>query len=460
MEESRSIRASHQSRSHIAFIGIPVVAVLAVGAAVLAQVAGSAVAGCTAAPKTISYKLTAAQTVKTVNTGLLERGPTPPPSNLANVVSGYIIEAHWNTLQPTATGPLATTVIDRAVAAVRYWNAANPSNPRALRLRIESGIYAPDWVKAMSGGPVTVKSPTGSSGTVARWWTAPVEAAYTAFVAKLAAYVDPIPEIREVTVGATMEFFGEIFIRFAPQNAAALTAAGYTETADIAAMESSFRAHLAFQHTTTQIDVNGYQELSGGNSLPVTQELMNYALSIGLAHVQFANASLTSAGNTPLYALMQSYGPKGSNQASVTFQTMPTVPSVTQVITRAVTYGATSIELPSNPGSASTLAPLEKALDAGLGHGGGPPPPVIIEGVNPSSGHSGPVVVGTNGHTSHKATTRPAAAKLASAAASALLLAATELAEQRTASASTRGMDTPAAPAPVVSYADTGAGVC
>jgi hypothetical protein len=246
VEESRSSRASHQSRSHLAFIGVPVVAVLAVGAAVVAQVAGSAVAGCTAAPTTISYQLTAAQTVKTVNSGLLERGPTPPPSSLASVVPGYIIEAHWNTLQPTATGPLATTVIDRAVAAVRYWNVANPSNPRALRLRIESGVYAPNWVKAMSGGPVTVKSPSSSTGTVARWWTAPVEAAYTAFVAKLAAYVDPIPEIREVTVGATMEFFGEIFIRFAPQNAAALTAAGYTQAADIAAMEASFRAHLAF----------------------------------------------------------------------------------------------------------------------------------------------------------------------------------------------------------------------
>ena len=94
----------------------------------------------------------------------------------------------------------------------------------------------------------------------------------------------------------------------------------------------------------------------------ITQQLMNYALSIGLAHVQFANASLTTAGNTPLYALMQSYGPKGSNQATVTFQTMPSIPSLTQVIDRALTYGATSIELPSNPGSASTLAPLEKAL--------------------------------------------------------------------------------------------------
>ena len=430
---------------------------LAVGAAVLAQVAGSAVAGRTVAP-TISYQLTAAQTVKTVNSGLLERGPTPPPSSLASVVSGYIIEAHWNTLQPTATGPLATTVIDRAVAAVRYWNVANPSNPRALRLRIESGVYAPNWVKAMSGGPVTVKSLSGSTGTVARWWTVPVEAAYTALVAKLAAYVDPIPEIREVTVGATMEFFGEIFIRFAPQNAAALTAAGNTQAADIAAMEASFRAHLAFQHTTTQIDVNGYQELDGGNSLAITQQLMTYALSIGLAHVQFANASLTTAGNTPLYALMQSYGPKGSKQASVTFQTMPTVPSVTQVVNRAVTYGATSIELPSNPGTASTLAPLEKALDAGMGHGG---TPIVIQGVNPTPGQSAaPTMTGVNGRAPHVTKSHTAAAKLASAAAIAVLFAATELARQKPASASTRGMDTPAAPASLVNYSVTGAGVC
>jgi hypothetical protein len=452
MEEARSIRASHHTRSHLAFIGIPVVAVLAVGAAVVTQVAGSAIAGCSLAPQKISYQLTAAQTVKQVNSGLLERGPAPPPSNLAGVVSGYIIEGHWNTLQPTAGGPLVTTVIDRAVASVRAWNAANPTNPRALRLRIESGVYAPDWVKAMSGGPVTVRSPYGSTGTVARWWTTPVEDAYTAFVAQLAAYVDPIPEIREVTVGATMEFFGEIFIRFPSQNAAALTAAGYTQAADIAAMESSFRAHVAFQHTTTQIDVNGYQQLAGGGSLTITQQLMTYALSIGLAHVQFANASLTIAGNTPLYALMQSYGPKGSNQASVTFQTMPTIPSVTQVIDRALAYGATSVELPSNPGSASTLAPLEKALDAGMVRGSS----VGLQGVNTQPSAS-PAPTGATGpgHASHK-TTHPAAPKMASAAANALLIAAAELATGAPASASTRGMDTPAAPIAAVNYAGTG----
>jgi hypothetical protein len=461
MEDSRSIRASHQSRSHLTSIGIPVVAVLAVGAAVLAQVAGSAVAGCTKAPQAISYQLTAAQTVKTVNTGLLERGPAPPPLTLAGVVSGYIIEGHWDTLQPTAGGPLSTTVIDRAVAAVRAWNAANPTNQRSLRLRIESGIYAPDWVKALSGGPVNITSASGATGTVSRWWTQPVEDAYTAFIAKLAAYVDPIPEIREVTVGATMEFFGEIFIRYASQNAAALTAAGFTQAADIAAMEASFRAHLAFQYTTTQIDVNGYQQLNGGNSLTVTQQMMNYALSIGLAHVQFANASLTSSGNTPLYALMQSYGPKGSNQATITFQTMPTVPSVTQVIERALTYGATSIELPSNPGSATTLAPLEQALDAGIVTAPSIVSPGMNSGPSPSSAPSGPTGVRQPGSvTRHKATRVLAGARLGSAAAHALVVAVSNLVKSTPASASTRRVDTPAAPVAVLDYAGAGTGVC
>jgi hypothetical protein len=257
---------SRHARSRFAVAGLPLMAVAAVGAAVLSQAAASAVAGCGAGHGTVSYSLTSASTVKSVNLGLLERGPAPPPASLASVVTGYIVEGRWNRLQPTAGGPLITTTIDRAVAAVRAWNAANPTNQRGLRLRIESGIYAPDWVKALSGGPVAVTSASGSTGTVPRWWTQPVEDAYTAFIAELAAYTDTIPEIREVTVGETMEFFGEIFIRFPGQNAAALTAAGFTQAADLAAMESSFRAHLAFQHTTTQIDVNAYQQLTGGRT--------------------------------------------------------------------------------------------------------------------------------------------------------------------------------------------------
>jgi hypothetical protein len=442
------------SRIRFAVIGAPLVAVLAVGAAVVVQAAGSAISGCHLSQPGTSISLTAAtDTVKPVNVGLLERGPAPPPASLDSVVSGYIIEGQWSKLQPVANGPLVTTSIDRAVAAVRAWNAANPTEPRGLRLRVESGVDAPNWVKDLSGGPVAVTAPSGATGTVPLWWTQPVEDAYTQFIAKLAAYTDSIPEIREVTVGATMEFFGEIFIRFPSQNAAALNAAGYTVAADVAAIESSFRAHLAFAHTTTQIDVNGYQELTGGGSLAITQQLMNYALSIGLAHVQFANASLTTTGNGPLYALMQSYGPKGSGQASITFQSMPTVPNADQVITRAMTFGATSIELPSNPGTASTLGPLARAMGANGGGTG-----LGLTGVNTKPvGHDPAGTKGSTRKTATKGST--SVARLASGAASALSLAATALSVGKPASASTK-VDAPALAPQSVSYQTASSGVC
>jgi hypothetical protein len=445
---------SRHAKSHFAITGLPLVAVTALGAAVLSQVAASAVAGCSADHGTVSYSLRSASTVKSVNLGLLERGPAPPPASLASVVTGYIIEGRWNRLQPTAGGPLVTTTIDRAVAAVRAWNAANPTNQRGLRLRIASGIYAPDWVKAMSGGPVTVTSASGSTGTAPRWWTQPVEDAYTAFIAELAAYTDTIPEIREVTVGATMEFFGEIFIRFPGQNAAALTAAGFTQAADLAAIESSFRANLAFQHTTTQIDVNAYQQLTGGASLAITQQLMTYALGIGLVHVQFANASLNVSGNGPLYALMQGYGPRGSGQASLTFQSMPNVTSVTQVLQRALSYGASSLELPANPGSASTLAPFETAFDAVAAGSISTPAFHSAPSPSPSSSTAGTASAALR-HGS------PASLKrLASAAASALSYAAAALSKGKPAAASTKAVASAAGTVSALDYTASAQGVC
>jgi hypothetical protein len=449
----RGSSSKRLSRIRFAAIGAPIAAVLAVGVAVVVQAAGSVITGCRSSQTGTSIALTAAtDTLKPVNTGLLMRGPAPPAASLDNVVSGYIIEGQWGVLQPTVDGPLVTTSIDKAVSAVRAWNSAHPTEARGLRLRIESGVDAPAWVKALSGGPVDLTSPSGATGTVPRWWTAPVEDAYTQFIAKVAAYTDSIREIREVTVGATMEFFGEILIRFPGQNAAALTAAGFTQAADIAAIESSFQAHLAFTHTTTQIDVNAYQQLKGGGSLAITQQLMNYALSIGLAHVQFANASLTTAGNSPLYSLMQSYGPDGSAQASITFQTMPTVPSATQVINRGMTFGATSIELPSNPGTASSLAPLAKALDS--------TGTVGLVGVNTKSTRPSSSSARSTGGTGHAAPNASArVARLASGAASALSLAATALSVGKPASAST-SVDAPAQASKTVSYQTSVPGVC
>src|SRR5207248_1155998 len=96
--------------------------------------------------------------------------------------------------------------------------------------------------------------------------------------------------------------------------------------------------------------------------LAITQQLMDYAAS-NLRGVEFTNASLSDSGNSSLYNLMQSYGPKGRGVAAISFQTMPTVANIGNVLSRAVSYGATSVELPSGV-TVSQVAPYDLQLKA------------------------------------------------------------------------------------------------
>jgi hypothetical protein len=306
-----------------------------------------------------------------INTGLLMRDPSPPPTALIPYVHGYIIEARWNVLQP-APGTLVTTRIDRAVAAVRKWNAAHPTNPRGLRLRITAGFNTPPWALTLGGAAVHLCSQSGACGLVPRWWTAPVEAAYAKFTQRLAAYVNPIPEIREVTVGLTMVRYGEIMVRFpkAAGNSAAYTAAGYTETQDIAAMKAEINDAKAFT-AVTQIDVDDYQTPTNGQDLSISKEIMDYAIA-HLARVQFANASITQSPtqNAAIFTLMKSYGPLGSNTASITFQTYPVLGSVSGTLNRALSFGACSVELPIGLDNPTVVGPFDTLFRANCLKGG------------------------------------------------------------------------------------------
>jgi uncharacterized protein (DUF697 family) len=316
-----------------------------------------------------------------VNTGLLMRSPSQPPANLTPYVDGSIIEAAWNTMQPTQ-GALVTSRIDKAVAAVRKWNTANPNNRRGLRLRITAGFNTPSWALNLGGAAVHLCSQSGNCGLVPRWWTAPVQAAYAAYTQKLAAYVNNIPEIREVTVGLTMVRWGEVMVRFptAGGNAAAYANAGYTEALDIVAMKAEVNDGKAF-NAVTQIDVADYQTPSNGQDISVSKEIMDYAVAT-LPHVQFANASITQSPgqNAAIFSLMQTYGAKGNMSASITFQTYPTLSSVSDTLARAVGYGACSVEMPQSGVTPSIASTFDSQLRAnceaeGIVAPATPPPP-------------------------------------------------------------------------------------
>jgi hypothetical protein len=315
--------------------------------------------------------LTGVGTAAFVNTGLMMRSPSQPPANLDELVNGSIVEAAWNVLQPSP-GTLVTTRIDKAVSAVRAWNAANPNNKRGLRLRITAGFNTPAWALNLGGPAVHLCSNSGSCGNVPRWWTSPVQAAYASYTARLAAYVNAIPEIREVTVGLTMVRWGEVMVRFptAAGNASAYAAAGYTEAADIAAMKAEINDGRAF-NAVTQVDVADYQTPSNGQDINVSKEIMDYAVAT-LPHVQFANASITQtpSQNAAIFSLMQTYGARGAMTATITFQTYPTLSSVTATLARAVAYGACSVEMPQSGVSPSIAATYDAQLYANCAHQG------------------------------------------------------------------------------------------
>src|SRR5712692_6997965 len=103
-------------------------------------------------PVTVSPSPTVSPTPSTPPTalkpeisGLLDRQGMPA-AELRVAVQGFVVDARWADLQPTQSGPIASNnVIDHALAQVRAANAASPGLHMALKVRIYTGVYAPDW---------------------------------------------------------------------------------------------------------------------------------------------------------------------------------------------------------------------------------------------------------------------------------------------------------------------------
>jgi hypothetical protein len=316
-------------------------------------------------------------------------------------------------------GLLIGTYITVYAGGISYELSQNPSaqgsgltiqvgQPQTLRLRVETGIHSPNWAYALGGGALTVHSGSSGVGQVPQWWKTPVLNAYANLISGLAncvltpgvgasTTVDLCPEIRECLVGLSMLFFGECFIRFptsgSPTNSAVLLGAGLTSQIDYTSMTSALAIHgAAFLNTLTMADVNQYQNLVGESPAPpanrkgmaFAQGIMDY-MNTNLAGWSITNASFdSSSGNSPLYTIMANYGPKGTgdptrnNNAAISFQTYPNsgtaganqqYGSLPGLLARAVTYGASSIEIPGSTQLPSgftqgTYQPLDAAIEA------------------------------------------------------------------------------------------------
>ncbi|MBV9411865.1 MAG: hypothetical protein JO148_09725 [Acidimicrobiia bacterium] len=286
--------------------------------------------------------------LKPVLQGLLDRDGQPPAGYIPSAVNGWVVKANWKDLQPTAGGPIAANnVIDQAIAAAHKLGVG-------LKLRVYTGINAPDWAKALDGGPVTVVDPQDKQqGTIGRFWTEDFGQAYANLEQKLAAKYDAVPEMREVVISRCTTFFAEPFIRDKGDKGsiANMLGAGFSFAADQTCHREEIDAHKVWLQTHSDVDFSPYQniEKKGVKSVDegFTESMMDYCRTNLGARCVLENNSIRTpvqANYAAMYDRIKALGPP------ISFQTANPnkIGDLLATLQWAAQEGANSVELPGS----------------------------------------------------------------------------------------------------------------
>jgi hypothetical protein len=205
--------------------------------------------------------------------GLVDRAQIPPAAGLQ--ASGIYVK--WSDLEPSGPGLFSGNPIDVALAAA---GCATP-----LRLRVQAGVAAPEWVKKDSGGAVSVTDPFGGTTgtTIGRFWTSKFRDDYDNLQSELATLYDSVPNLAEVVVSRCSMFYPEPFLRGTSiqSNVSNLLAAGYTEAADQQCQLEEIDSSVS-HWTTARVGVsfNPYQVVDPNKPVGVdegfTEQVMGY----------------------------------------------------------------------------------------------------------------------------------------------------------------------------------------
>lgn len=195
------------------------------------------------------------------------------------VFGGIVLNATWNEMQPARDGPLITRRIDHALNQVRKFNAAHPTAPLGVKLRIFQGNQAPFWAKAIGGGgPRTIqRNPQGCpSGncpiTIGPVWDPEYIAAWRSFQAKVAARYDREPLIRAVAITSCTMETDEPFVMPVEQP----IPPGYTDRADKRCLRGAVDDYAAWRRTIIDYTFNAFDQIEKGGTDPhFTLSVMN-----------------------------------------------------------------------------------------------------------------------------------------------------------------------------------------
>ena len=309
----------------------------------------------------------------TVDTGAI----TPYAGSFA----GIVVNETWAQLEPTE-GAEDWSPLDASLAAVSQWNAAHPSTPVGVKLRIFAGNTAPIWAKTLGGPSVTVVT-KGVPKTYGPWWTTPYRQAWSSFQHALAARYDANPLVQGVSVSSCATLTGEPFVmNLTRQAIQVMEAAGWTPQAQESCLQGALADYSGWTRTPVDFAFNVYRTVVAGRAVPdpsFTDQVMQACAdsrSGGGPTCVLGNNGLSATADTggsgPVYAQIDTLWQQTPGHVGVYFQTLGAGVDCGAVEV-AISHHAPGVEVwPPNHGyrgfagvPSSTLAQWNSALRSG-----------------------------------------------------------------------------------------------
>ena len=180
------------------------------------------------------------------------------------ILQGYVINVTWAQLQPASSTAIDPGAIDRALAALRRYNADHTATPMRALLRVEAGSVAPDWAKALAGGPVTIYlRVTLREAQIGRFWTEAYRGAWRGLQDKLAARYDANKLIAEVSDTSCSHESDEPYVNPLDSDSIRnLYAAGYSNQAFVACLRGSIHDYDAWATTPVDFPTSNFEDLT------------------------------------------------------------------------------------------------------------------------------------------------------------------------------------------------------
>jgi hypothetical protein len=296
-----------------------------------------------------------------------------------NVYSAVVIQVTWKQLQPNGPNDFNTSAIDNALAAIElYNNNTNVTLNIVGKLRVYGGSSAPNWVKVLNGGPLTLIDPApGPNLTVGLFWKQSYRDYWKNLTARLADMYDQNPLIQEVSVGSCMTKDALPFLMlFTPSNTPILKAAGYTDDQGMQCLRGVIDDYDSWQYTAVDLTFNPWRYIGNGTTaqfnLSFSYEMIDSWKATFGTRGMISNHQLDVTNSSAELGLLFSYMAKKG--APIGFQAVSSTVNWNSTFYYGLSQGMTELEVYDTTaactngvcGSASIVLPLLQSFAASL----------------------------------------------------------------------------------------------